>query len=349
MPVFEASPVNVINAEAVSSGSWTTVTSSDHLTGSSDDIAGVFLRMAGLGTVGDSVTAGVRKNGSGDSINNGVGWSAGVFHIGTDTAGLFQVYTNNTQTQLFLEGWYTDTEATFNTNSVDLIGQYAGNSGTYADISISSLTGSTTALVAFVDHQSTDFSFADAALRVNGTTDTDRQPRARIRNTHKPYAIGLDGSEIFELIDDADSERLLWLHGWLYDNASVIANGVTIADSGTTNWGSGTATWVTLDLTGTANSSAAGIMYEFASQVGQSFDRGARPLGQTYEAFAGTIHEAFDRNVVALNSSLELEATVSDSRYWMNYYGSLFAADTSGAAPAPAPVRRHFTLLGVGR
>lgn len=347
MVKFLSSPVNVINAGAVSSGAWTDITVSDHYAGA-NAVAGVAVRIANA-SAATTDNAGIRPNGGTDSVISMSNYT-GLLQCGTDTNGIFEVYVADTNMQLWLEGWYTDTESAWNTNFVNQIAQVT-SSAAWVDVSISSLTGANTALFASYFHQSTAFTFADTAVRVNGSTDS-HNPRAEPRNTYWGFTVGLDSNQIFEMRDLAPSERLLWLTGWVWDNASVLANGTLVGSATTPTYTStsdysDSTTWTPV-ASPVSDTAAAGIFYELSPQNTQSFQGGLRPGGTTFEAYGSDLSVGFQRGISKVNSSFEVEVKVNDERFETWYYGSLFETSTGGAAPATF-IYRNLMTMGMGR
>jgi hypothetical protein len=207
---------------------WTDVDVTSYLGDSAGDVAGVFLLLVNTGANSDT---GVRKNGSTDSalwhiIND----SKVHIFVGVDSNDIFELYFDLSSGQdVYIAGYYTNDEASFDTNLTAI--ENTPQDATWKDVDISSETGAETALAAMIlIDQPNNGVNVTWGLRENGSTDS-------IKITNGTGDIGtysglgsvisVDSNEIFEMVLEDVSQPSpvkVYLSGWITDNFTGFTN-----------------------------------------------------------------------------------------------------------------------------
>ncbi len=143
--------------------------------------------------------AGVRKNGSTDTILREIRYNGGVaiVGIGVDDNRVLEIYSESIYVVYFdLLGYIVDGKGTFFTNAVD---KSLSATSAWTDIDISANTGAETASVAFFIAQNTDAGANTYyyGFRKNGSTD-NRTSGYLYSARYAGAAMAVDGSEILE-------------------------------------------------------------------------------------------------------------------------------------------------------
>lgn len=224
---------------------------------------GVILHVETTANVKDDLF-GVRKNGSTDARTNSIGGaSGGTSHlwiaIGVDGSRIFEAYLDRDEfVNIWLVGYFSD-DAVFQTNADDLS---IGGTGAWTDVDIAAETGGATAIGAIVEIIASADAY-DWGVRKNGSSDD----RVTGDGNHVWAAIGVDGSEIFEM-EVSNLGVDCFLVGYVTKEATFHTNGTDETPSGDDAWE---------DLTALAAGATGGI-YEMSNSFAQ-YSTGLRENG----------------------------------------------------------------------
>jgi len=188
-------------------------------TGYTSRVVGVELIIENTGS--NNLTFGVRANGSTDALTNILpGFSNGTTvraRIGVDAAGIFEVYADSTEINVWLVAFYEEDVATFFVNDISVA---QNTTSAFVDTNIAGHTGPDVGIAAFLQRSGT--SGYVYTVRMNGGTDARTTYTA---GAHNFLIAPLDGSEIFEQYI-ANAAVDLLMSGYLKAGATFHTNAI---------------------------------------------------------------------------------------------------------------------------
>lgn len=293
-----------VDMAVTTTSSWVDVDVSGQ-TGYSASVVGVELLIVVTGTSNRNV--GVRKNGSSDNRTGlMLGYPNGTIigaRIGVDSSGIFEAYISDTDTDVYLVGFYTSPGVVFFTNGVD---KSQNTTGSWVDTDISSDTGSDTAIAAFFEY-STSANLI-GMLRPNGSTDSRLTYSTGVHNF---LITGVDGSEICEQYINNSAVDFI-LTGYMTTGGTFHTN-ATDRSTGTT------ASYVA--VTALPAGALAGV-YDCYNVAAVPTRYGLRKAGASYDIYRGPYLRA--HHVVPCDSSGGVEQKIAGTDADLYELGYLF-------------------------
>lgn len=333
MPTFLAHSTYSTNYVPGSTGSFVDVDFSTAFGADAGSVAGVLLRVDHAGTFA------VRKNGSTDDFSGGtqnVQTTGSVHYVpcGVDSSDILEINTGSTSTVVNLVAYWLTSEATFNTNEVDI--KLASAPTSITDVDLSTETGSA-GRVAFIHCAMSQFNEYEYRFRVNGSTDDHED--SMLRRSSNWVTVGLDASYIFEMSVSTATNYASFTMGLVgyFTGANATINTNSTQASGNT-----TTAWTDSSAVSGADADTVGISGHGEATNGQTFAKGVRPNGESNALEdGGDSYSNLSHFTVLLDGSQLYEYYIADNRYdwhedilWEEAGGGPVEVALTGSQPA---------------
>ena len=318
MPKFKATPPDVT---PVTKGSWTDVDVSTHVDAGSTSWVALRIHNGNA----SSATAGVRKNGSTDTLTFTLNADEQiVVGIGVDASDIFEA---NVAAGVTIEllMYALTSEGGHVTNAVDVT---PGTINAWQDVDIATETGGDTATMAGVlVHNPLAGTDRGWKLRPNGSTD-DFTLGAIYRLRVQGGFVSCDGSEVFEAYLNHASLNLL-LTVWLTANYTTLFTNRKSYATGTTG------SYVDADMSADVPSGAAGVLAAVMTTATFNARQVAlRRDGATHDPYAD-VRTTFQGIPVECSTARVIEQKIENTNKDLYLEGWFAAPAASGAEIQP--------------
>lgn len=251
-------------------GSWEDIDVSSYV--NSGNTEAVVLYLDHNNSIFSSSSVGFRKNGSTDTLTSKENVNIGsIVTIGIDNNDVFEFYQEDDTFDLYLFGYYSESEATFNTNALD---RTPSSDATWEDIDVSGDCSDTALAVCGVITASGGN--PDVGVRKNGFTSDLYELIDQY--VYGSFIMGVDENEIMEQKTSSSDSTTFSHFGYITDNLTSL--------SSVKDYTGGSTGWEVTDLSSDIPSgNRCSLLYPLQSS---SYNFGLRENGDTFELWSVT-------------------------------------------------------------